>query len=198
MRPSGRRNIGHDQRVEIPQLQLYDTRRGAVEPFEPIEPGHVGMYSCGPTVYAPQHLGNMRSQLTPDLLRRFLLASGLEVTYVTNITDVGHLTDDADEGDDKVEEAARREGRTVTEITGFFTEQWANDRRRLGCLEPDVVPAATAHIPEQISMIQTLEGQGRTYAIDDGLYFDVSTFPGYADLSPPALAPPAAPPPGGD
>jgi cysteinyl-tRNA synthetase len=175
--------LRHDRRVTIPQLQLYDTRRRAVLPFEPIEPGHVGMYSCGPTVYAPQHLGNMRSQLTPDLLRRFLLASGLEVTYVTNITDVGHLTDDADEGDDKVEEAARREGRTVTEITGFFTEQWANDRRRLGCLEPDVRPAATAHIPEQIAIIQTLEGQGRTYAIDDGVYFDVSTFPGYADFA---------------
>ncbi|MCU1356986.1 MAG: cysteinyl-tRNA synthetase [Acidimicrobiales bacterium] len=167
----------------VPQLQLYDTRRRAVFPFEPLVPGQVGMYSCGPTVYAPQHLGNMRSQLTPDLLRRVLLASGLDVTSVTNVTDVGHLTDDADDGDDKVEAAARREGRTAAEITAFFTEQWATDRRRLGCLEPDVLPRAAAHIPQQIEMIRVLEAQGHTYRIDDGVYFDVATFPAYADFA---------------
>lgn len=171
--------------MNFPPVRLHDTRRRAVVPLEPLEPGKVGIYSCGPTVYAPQTLGNMRSQLMPDLLRRVLLASGLDVTYVTNITDVGHLTDDADDadadaGDDKMEAAAEREGRSAAEIAAHWTAQWANDRRRLGCLEPDLVPAAAAHVPEQIAMIETLEAQGRTYAIDDGVYFDVSTFPDYA------------------
>ncbi|HEX2576294.1 MAG TPA: cysteine--tRNA ligase [Aquihabitans sp.] len=166
--------------MTFPPIRLYDTRRRAVVPLEPLVPGEVGIYTCGPTVYAPQTLGNMRSQFTPDLLRRVLLAAGLEVTYVTNITDVGHLVSDADEGEDKVEAAAAREGRTVAEITAHWTEQWATDRRRLGMLEPDVRPAASDHIPEQIAMVQALEAQGRTYVTDDGVYFDVSTFPGYA------------------
>lgn len=152
-------------------------------PLEPLEEGRVGIYTCGPTVYGPQHLGNMRSQLTPDFLRRLLLASGLEVTYVTNITDVGHLTSDADEGDDKVEAAAAREGASVAEITGRWAEQWADDRRRLGCLEPDLVPKATDHVPEQIEMIRTLEARGHTYVIGDGVYFDVSTFERYTDFA---------------
>jgi len=169
--------------VSFPPIRLYDTRRRAVVPFEPLEPGRVGIYTCGPTVYAPQTLGNMRSQFTPDVLRRVLLAAGLEVTFVTNITDVGHLVSDADEGDDKVEAAAARSGQTVAEITGHFTEQWANDRRRLGMLEPDIRPAASEHIPEQIAMVEALEAQGRTYVIDDGVYFDVGSFPGYADFA---------------
>jgi cysteinyl-tRNA synthetase len=165
------------------QIRLYDTRRRAVVPFEPLVAGRVGIYTCGPTVYGPQHLGNMRSQLLPDLLRRVLLAAGYEVTFVTNITDVGHLTDDADAGDDKVEAAAAREGRSVAEITAHWTEQWAADRRRLGCLEPDLVPRATDHIAEQIAMIRTLEDQGHTYLIDDGVYFDTTTFPRYAEFA---------------
>ncbi|MBX3287358.1 MAG: cysteine--tRNA ligase [Actinobacteria bacterium] len=169
--------------MSFPPIHLHDTRRRAVVPFEPLEPGKVGIYSCGPTVYAPQTLGNMRSQLMPDLLRRVLLAAGYDVTYVTNITDVGHLTSDADAGDDKVEAAAARAGQTVAEITGHFTEQWATDRRRLGCLEPDIRPAASEHIAEQIAMVQTLEAQGHTYVIDDGVYFDVSTFPRYAEFA---------------
>lgn len=167
----------------LPQLRLYDTRRRSVHPFEPVQPGRVGIYSCGPTVYGPQHLGNMRSQLAPDLLRRMLLAAGLDVSYVTNITDVGHLVSDADEGEDKVEAAAAREGAGVAEITARWTEQWATDRRRLGCLEPDLLPRASDHIREQIAMAQTLERQGMTYRIDDGIYFDVSRFPRYADFA---------------
>ncbi len=169
--------------MDFPAIRLYDTRRRAVVDLEPIEPGRVGIYTCGPTVYAPQTLGNMRSQFTPDLLRRVLLASGLDVTFVTNITDVGHLTSDADEGDDKVEAAAAREGRTVADVTGVFTEQWADDRRRLGMLEPDVRPSASDHIGEQIAMVQDLEAQGRTYVIDDGVYFDVGTYASYADFA---------------
>jgi len=164
-------------------IRLYDTRRRAVVPFEPIEAGKVGIYTCGPTVYGPQHLGNMRSQLLPDLLRRVLTAAGYEVRFVTNITDVGHLVSDADEGEDKVEAAAAREGSSVDEIIARWTDQWATDRRRLGCLEPDSIPRATDHISEQIAMIQTLEVKGHTYVIDDGVYFDTSTFPRYAEFA---------------
>jgi len=169
--------------VSVPAIHLYDTRRRAVVPFEPVTPGKALIYTCGPTVYGPQHLGNMRSQLLPDLLRRVLRAAGYEVTFVTNVTDVGHLVSDADEGEDKVEKAAAQTGQSVEEITGHWTEQWANDRRRLGMIEPDLVPYASKHIPEQIAMIQTLEAQGRTYVIDDGVYFDTSTYPEYADFA---------------
>ena len=167
----------------LDQLRLYDTRTREVRPFAPLAPPAVGIYTCGPTVYAPQHLGNMRSQLVPDLLRRVLIAAGYEVTFVTNITDVGHLVSDADEGDDKMETAAAAAGQTAAEIAAHYTAQWAEDRARLGCLEPDVLPKAASHVAEQIAMIRTLEDQGHTYVIDDGVYFDVSTFPRYADFA---------------
>jgi cysteinyl-tRNA synthetase len=167
----------------LEELRLYDTRTRAVHPFVPLDPPKVGIYTCGPTVYAPQHLGNMRSQLVPDLLRRVLLAAGYDVTYVTNITDVGHLVSDADEGDDKLEKAAAATGRRAEDIAAVYTAQWRTDRARLGCLEPDEMPHAASHIDEQIAMIRELEAQGRTYVIDDGVYFDVSTFPAYADFA---------------
>jgi cysteinyl-tRNA synthetase len=167
----------------LEDLRLYDTRTRSVRRFEPLHPPAVGIYSCGPTVYAPQTLGNMRSQLFPDLLRRVLIAAGYDVTYVTNITDVGHLVSDADEGDDKMERAAAATGQTAAEIAQRYTDEWAEDRRRLGCLEPDVLPRAAAHIDEQIAMVAALEAGGHTYVIDDGVYFDVSTFPRYADFA---------------
>jgi len=167
----------------LDDIRLYDTRTRSVRRFVPLVPPRVGIYSCGPTVYALQHLGNMRPQLYPDLLRRVLAAAGYEVTYVTNITDVGHLEADRDDTDDKMELAASSSGRAATEIAAFYTEQWATDRRRLGCLEPDVLPRATAHIGEQIAMIRTLEQQGHTYVTDDSVYFDVATFPRYADFA---------------
>jgi cysteinyl-tRNA synthetase len=167
----------------LEELRFYDTRTRQVQRFEALAPPKVGIYSCGPTVYAPQTLGNMRSQLFPDLLRRVLLAAGYDVTYVTNVTDVGHLVSDADEGDDKMEQAAATTGKSAAEIAAFYTEQWATDRRRLGCLEPDLVPKAASHIAEQVAMVETLEAQGHTYVIDDGVYFDVSTFPRYADFA---------------
>ncbi len=167
----------------LEQLRLYDTRTRSVVPFQPLDPPRVGVYTCGPTVYAPQHLGNMRSQVFPDLLRRVLTAAGYDVTYVTNITDVGHLVSDADDGDDKMERAAASSGQSAAEIAAAYTTQWAEDRRRLGCLEPDLLPRAAAHIPEQIAMVEMLEAQGHTYVIDDGVYFDVSTFPRYSEFA---------------
>ncbi len=186
----GAPTVGHDLHVSddattpgLEELRLYDTRTRQLLPFEPLRPPTVGIYTCGPTVYAPQHLGNMRSQLFPDLLRRVLLAAGFEVTYVTNITDVGHLVSDADEGDDKIERAAAATGRSAADVAAMYTEQWATDRTRLGCLEPDLLPRAADHIAEQIAMVQTLEQQGHTYAIADGIYFDVSTFSRYAEFA---------------
>src|SRR5688572_26000826 len=125
----------------------------------------------------------MRSQLFPDLLRRVLVAAGYDVTFVTNITDVGHLVADRDDTDDKMELAAAESGKTAAEIAELYTQQWADDRRRLGCLEPDIMPRAAAHIDEQIAMIRILEERGHTYLIDDGVYFEVSTFPRYAEFA---------------
>src|SRR5215471_5237216 len=138
-------------------LTLYNTRTRQKEPFEPIEPGHARVYSCGPTVYAAQHLGNLRATLVADLLRRALVAEGLRVTHVINVTDVGHLVSDADSGEDKMERAAARAGKSAAEIAAFYTKQWLDDRRRLRCLDPEVLCKATDHIPQQIALAERLE-----------------------------------------
>lgn len=164
-------------------LVLYDTRTRRKAAFEPLEPGHVRMYSCGPTVYAPQHVGNLRAFLFADLLRRTLELEGWRVTHVINITDVGHLTDDADAGEDKMEAAAARSGRRAEDIAAEYTAQWLADRRRLNCLEATVYCKASEHIDEQIALARTLESRGYTYRIDDGLYFDTSKFPAYAEFA---------------
>jgi len=167
----------------VSPIEFYDTRTRSRRVFEPLEPGRVGMYSCGPTVYAPPHIGNLRSRLFSDLLKRFLLAEGLAVTHVINITDVGHLVSDADEGEDKIEAAARREGKTAEEIAEHFTQVWRDDGAAVHCLPPEHNPKATEHIPEQIELAQRLEAGGYLYRIADGLYFDTSRFPRYAELA---------------
>jgi len=167
----------------VSRLVLYDTRTRSKRPFEPLEPGHARMYTCGPTVYAPQHIGNLRSQLFADLLKRALLAEGLRVTHVINVTDVGHLTDDADAGEDKLERAARQTGERASVIAERYTRQWLRDRERVGCLPPEVLCRATEHIPEQIALVRTLEEKGYTYRTADGVYFDTSKFPGYAEFA---------------
>ncbi len=167
----------------VGELRLYNTRSRRKEVFEPLEPGHARVYTCGPTVYSPQHIGNMRPNLFADLLKRALLAQGLRVTHVINVTDVGHLTDDVESGDDKLELAAQKTGRRAQDIAREYTEQWLSDRRRLHCLEPEVICKATEHIPEQIAMVQMLEDRGYTYRITDGIYFDTSKFPRYAEFA---------------
>ncbi len=165
-------------------LELYNTRTRRKETFVPLEPGHARVYTCGPTVYAPQHVGNMRSQLFADTLKRALLGEGLRVTHVINLTDVGHLTqDDVDQGEDKMEAAAAKSGRTAAEVAAEYTEQWRVDRERLGCLPPEVLCKATDHIPEQLELIRTLEERGYSYVIADGVYFDTSKFPRYAEFA---------------
>ena len=164
-------------------LQLFNSRTRQKETFAPLEPGHARVYSCGPTVYSAQHIGNMRAYLFADLLRRALLAEGLRVTQVINITDVGHLTDDADSGEDKMEAAARKTGRRALDIAAEYTAQWLNDRRRLNCADPSVLCKASEHVPEQIEMIRKLEAKGVTYRIADGIYYDVTKFPRYAEFA---------------
>jgi cysteinyl-tRNA synthetase len=164
-------------------LQLYDTRTREKRTFEPLEPGHARVYTCGPTVYSAQHIGNLRPYLFADLLKRALLLAGYRVTHVTNVTDVGHLTDDADAGEDKMELAARRTGRRAEDIAAEVTARWLQDRRLLNCLDPEVLSKASEHVPQQIEMIRALEEKGYTYRIDDGVYFDVSKFPRYAELA---------------
>lgn len=165
------------------ELQLFNSSSKQKEAFEPLEPGHAKVYSCGPTVYSPQHIGNMRPYLFADLLVRALRAQGLEVVHAINITDVGHLTDDADAGEDKMEVAAKKAGRRAEDIAEQYTQQWLDDRRRLGVADPDILCKATDHIPEQVAMIQQLEAKGATYTLPDGVYFDVAQFPRYADLA---------------
>jgi cysteinyl-tRNA synthetase len=167
----------------VSEIWLYDTRTRRKQRLEPLEPGHVRVYSCGPTVYGPQHVGNLRPYLFADLLRRTLEGEGLRVTHVINITDVGHLTDDADAGEDKMEVAARRTGERAAEIAARYERQWKEDCRRVGCLPAHRYPRASEHVPEQIEMGQRLEAKGYLYRIDDGIYFDVSKFPRYADFA---------------
>jgi cysteinyl-tRNA synthetase len=164
-------------------LVLYNSRTRRKELFEPREPGKASVYTCGPTVYSRQHIGNLRPYLFADLLRRALRAQGLAVRHVINVTDVGHLTDDADAGQDKMEMAAQRTGRRAAEIAAEYTEQWLRDRRLLNCPDPDVLCKATDHIPQQIEMIEKLEEKGYTYRIPDGVYFDVTKFARYAELA---------------
>ncbi len=165
------------------ELFLYNSRTRRKERFLPLEAGHARVYSCGPTVYSAQHIGNMRPYLFADLLVRALQSNGLRVTHVINVTDVGHLTDDADAGEDKMEQAAAQSGRRAEDIAAEYTAQWLRDRRRLGIPDPDVLCRATEHIPEQIEMIRRLEAKGVTYVLADGVYFDVSKFPHYAELA---------------
>jgi cysteinyl-tRNA synthetase len=164
-------------------LALYNSRTRRKEPFEPREPGRASVYSCGPTVYSRQHIGNLRPYLFADLLRRALAAQGLAVRHVINVTDVGHLIGDADAGEDKMEVAAAKTGRRAEEIAAEYTAQWLCDRRLLNCADPDVLCKATDHIPQQIEMIRRLEEKGYTYRIADGVYFDVSKFARYGELA---------------
>ena len=153
------------------------------EEFHPLKEGKVGIYSCGPTVYDTSHIGNFRSFLFADVLRRVFEANGYGVTGVMNITDVGHLVSDADDGEDKLEKGAKREGKTAWEVAEEYTKIFLSDMKKLNMLQPSVMPKATDHIAEQIAMIEELEKKGHTYRIADGIYFDVSTLADYGKLS---------------
>src|SRR5947208_60798 len=137
------------------------------------------MYNCGPTVYDRQHIGNLYSYLVADVVRRTFEYFGLRVKQVMNITDVGHIVDDADAGVDKMALGAERAGKTPLQIADEYTRLFMADRHRLNILDPQVVPKATDHIPEMIALIERLIAKGNAYVAADGVYFDVTTFPGY-------------------
>ena len=170
----------------LPQLRLHNTLTRRTEPLEPLEPGRVGIYTCGSTVYKYAHIGNLRTYLFGDLLHRTLEYLGYEVRYVKNITDVGHMRDDQLDsvaGPDKIELAAETEGKSTSEIAEFYTRAWLEDEALINILPVDVMPKATDHIPEMIGMTARLLENGLAYEVNGTIYYDVSEFHGYGKLS---------------
>ncbi|MGH7597381.1 MAG: cysteine--tRNA ligase [bacterium] len=165
------------------ELHLFDTYTRSVRRFEPLHLPEVGLYTCGPTVYDYAHIGNLRTYLFEDILRRVLEFNGYTVKHVMNVTDVGHLVSDADTGEDKMEKGSRRTGKTAWEIAEFYTQAFKDDLRRLNMKEPMIWCRATDHIPEQIALIQCIEAKGYTYRTSDGIYFDTSKLPDYGYLA---------------
>jgi len=164
-------------------LYLFNSLTRRKEAFQPLKPKEVGLYTCGPTVYNHAHIGNLRTYLFEDVLKRVLAYNAYTVKHVMNITDVGHLTGDRDMGRDKLEEGARREGKSAWEIADFYTRAFQADMTRLNILPPDIWCKATDSIPEQIALIRLLEQKQFTYRTRDGIYFDTARFPDYAKLS---------------
>ena len=165
-------------------LRLYNTLSRSVEAFEPINPPHVGVYSCGPTVYDYAHIGHMRKYTMDDILVRVLRADGYIVKHVMNITDVGHLVSDEDTGEDKMEKGAKKYGMSVWDIAKKFEKQFFDSTDAMNIKRPDEIMHATDYIQEQIALVKDLEEKGYTYEIpEDGIYFDTSKFPDYFQLS---------------
>ncbi|UCE99719.1 MAG: cysteine--tRNA ligase [Planctomycetota bacterium] len=164
-------------------LKLHNSLTRTKEDFKPLKKGRVGIYVCGPTVYGHAHLGHAKSYVSFDVLVRYLRYLGYEVTYVQNITDVGHLTDDADEGEDKVVEAAKREKKHPMALAEYYTRSYFEDMDRLNCVRPDISPRASGHIIEQIELVKTLLEKGCAYEVNGSVYFDVSKFEEYGKLS---------------
>lgn len=168
-------------------LCFYNTLTRQKEEFIPINANEVGMYTCGPTVYNYAHIGNLRSYVFADTLRRTLLYLGYPVNQVMNITDIGHLASDADSGDDKMTKGLLREGKELNlknmrELAEFYAEKFREDLRHLNILPPDTMCFASDHIPENIELIKKLEKNGLTYTTSDGVYFDTKKFPSYGVL----------------
>lgn len=164
------------------EILLYNTTTRSKELFTTTN-AKVGMYCCGPTVYNYAHIGNMRTYIFEDVLRRALEYCGFAVEHVMNITDVGHLSSDSDDGDDKMETGAAREGKSVWDIANFYTEAFFRNCEDLKILRPTIIPKATGHIQEMIDMVQKLVDKGFTYTTEDGIYFDTSKFPDYAKFA---------------
>jgi cysteinyl-tRNA synthetase len=165
------------------KITLYNSLTRSKAEFKPIHPEEVGLYTCGPTVYNFAHIGNLRTYIFEDILKRVLQYNGYRVKHVMNITDVGHLTGDRDMGEDKMEKGALREGRTAWEIAEFYTEVFKSDIKHLNILPPDIWVKATDTIDDQIALIKTLEEKNFTYRTADGIYFDTSRFKDYTKLS---------------
>lgn len=164
-------------------LTLFNTLTRKVEPFTPIKPGVVSLYACGPTVYNFAHIGNLRTYIFEDILRRTIEYSGLALHHVMNITDVGHLQSDADEGDDKMSLAAKKEAKSPWDIAKFYEQAFFKDLALLHIKKPEHVCRATEHIQEMQDFVLELEKKGFTYNVDGNVYFRINKFPKYAELS---------------
>jgi len=164
-------------------LKLYNTLTRKKEVFKPINRKEVGIYSCGPTMYWYQHIGCLRKYIFDDTLKRTLVYNKYKVKHVMNITDVGHLTSDADEGEDKIEKAAEKEKKSASQIVEFYWKIFREDFKKLNIIEPDIWCKATEHIREQIELIKKIEKKGYTYKTSDGIYFDSSKFKNYGKLA---------------
>lgn len=164
-------------------LKLHNTLTGSVDEFVPQTPCKALIYTCGPTVYDYATIGNLASYIYWDTLVRILMANDFDVVRVMNITDVGHLTSDADEGEDKLEKGAKRDGKTAWEIASFYTDAFIDAMKELNLIQPQYLAKATDYIPDQFNLIRKLKSKGFTYQIDDGIYYDTSKFPTYADFA---------------
>ena len=164
-------------------LKLHNTLTNQTEEFKPINENEVTIYTCGPTVYSEPHIGNWVAYIRWDILVRTLHEMGYKTDRVMNITDVGHLTDDGDDGEDKMQKGARREGITAWDVAKRYTDNFLSGMSSLNLLPPEHLTKATEHIDIQIELVKTLEAKGYTYLIDDGVYFDTSKFPTYADFA---------------
>lgn len=164
-------------------LQFHNQLTRGIDTFSPQISGKVSLYTCGPTVYDYLHVGNWTAYLYWDTLVRVLQANDLTVERVMNITDVGHLVTDADDGEDKLEKGARREGKTAWEVATFYTNDFITGMHRLGLVTPTHIAKATDFITEQLQLVRTLKDKGFTYEIDDGIYFDTAKFPTYRDFA---------------
>ena len=164
-------------------VTLYNTMSRRKEEFIPLNPPTAKVYCCGPTVYNYAHIGNLRTYIFEDILRRTLLFNGFGIEHVMNITDVGHMTSDADDGDDKMQSAAQRENKSPWEIARFYEDAFFKDTDRLNIQRPEVTPRATDHVVEMIDIIQRLEANGYTYVTSEGVYFDTSRDDDYGKLA---------------
>lgn len=164
-------------------IKLFNTLTRKLEEFKPLEPGKMGMYTCGPTVYWDAHIGNMRTMVNSDIIKRVFIENGYDVLHVMNFTDVGHLTSDGDTGDDKMEKGAARENMSVWDVAQKYINNFLYDMDLLNNIRPTHMPRATDHIAEQIAQVKQLEELGYTYEIPgDGIYYDTSKFPNYGAL----------------
>ncbi|MFP3214996.1 MAG: cysteine--tRNA ligase [Candidatus Micrarchaeota archaeon] len=164
-------------------LKLYNTLGRKIQPFRSIKKGSVGMYTCGPTVYWFAHIGNMRTYVQEDILKRTLLHNGYKVKHVMNITDVGHLVGDSNIGEDKIKLEARKEHKSAYEVARFYEEAFVRDIKRLNIIMPDVMPRATEHINEMLALIKKLDEKGYLYKVSTGIYYDTSKFKDYGKLT---------------
>jgi len=164
-------------------IRLYNTLTRKKEIFKPIKKNRVGFYACGPTVYMYAHIGNFRTYIFEDILRRVFEYNNFAITHVMNFTDVGHLVSDEDTGEDKMEKGAKRDGKTAKEIANFYIAAFKKDAQALNIKKPAIYARATKHIKEQINLVKILEKKGFTYKIYDGIYFDTSKLKDYGKLA---------------